>query len=351
MSDINEIWEMPVPWLSGQGIHSDVALAGRMRLARNLENYPFPHHASEDKLEEIVTRIQDVITSQTVLPEATFIPLQRLSLSERQMLLERRLISPEFAQRSSHGAVVLDRQCRISLMVNEEDHIRLQALDAGMNLDLLWEQVHRVDMDLGKVLDYAFSEEFGSLTSCPTNTGTGLRISILMYLPALALDEGNLGAIFHQANPAGLTVRGFYGEGSDVVGNIYQISNKLTLGWTEFRLLEDLLKIASQIVDKEQDARRKLMENRHIDVEDKIFRSLGLLERARKLSSREFIEQYANLMLGILIGLITEIEPQALHELILWVQPAHLQWQYGKDLSPVERDVYRAEMVRTKLGL
>ncbi len=349
MFRLQQIWEQPVPWLS-DGPHSDVVLASRIRLARNLENLPFPHHAPNENLDEVIAKVCDAVRISSVVPEENFIEDGELSSADRQLLLERRLISPEFAQRARRAAVVFDETGRTSIMVNEEDHLRLQILDAGLNLEFLYEQIQEVDRALGQILEFAFSQEFGYLTSCPTNTGTGLRVSVLMHLPALDATEG-LKAALGQSSPSGLTIRGFYGEGSDVVGNIYQISNKLTLGWTELRLLEDLLKIAREIVDKEEKARLKLLEERSVEIEDRVFRSLGILERARILSSREFIEHYSNIMLGIHIGLITEIDPADLKELLLYVQPAHLQWQWGKEMPAADRDVYRAEFVRTRLGL
>ena len=349
MNRLGQIGEQPVPWLD-EGPHSDVVIASRIRLARNLENQPFPNHASSDSLQEIVLQVEWAVRNAGVVPEGRFVRSGELSPGDRQLLLERRLISPEFARGVRESAVAVSEDFRFSVMVNEEDHLRIQILDAGLNLELLWEEIQAQERLLGQELPFAFSGEFGYLTACPTNTGTGMRVSVLMHLPALDATEG-LQEALSQMSPSGLSVRGFYGEGSDVVGSIYQISNKLTLGWTELRLLEDLLKIAREVVDKEEKARRKLLEDRSIEIEDRVFRSLGILERARILSSREFIEHYSNLMLGIHIGLITDLDPAALRELLLWVQPAHLQWRWGKEMPAADRDAYRAEFVRSKLGL
>ena len=349
MTGLGQIWEQPVCWLQ-DGPHSDVVIASRIRLARNLENIPFPNHAEPESLEKVVSRVREAVAHAGVFPEDQIFLSENLTPFDRQVLLERRLISPEFAQNNRETAVAVDDTARFSVMVNEEDHLRLQILDAGLDLELLWEKLRDLESALNRELNFAFSEEFGYLTACPTNTGTGMRVSVLMHLPALDATEGLKNAL-SQVSPSGLSVRGFYGEGSDVVGNIYQISNKLTLGWTELRLLEDLLKIAREIVDKEEKARQQLLEDHSIEIEDRIYRSLGILERARILSSREFIEHYSNLMLGIHIGLITEIDPADLRELLLWVQPAHLQAQWGKEMPAAERDVYRAEFVRQRLGL
>ena len=345
-----EFWDNEPPWLNVGGVHSDITISSRIRLARNLQGYPFPQKASEEKLNEVLVQIQEIVENTAHFTEFQFCKMQQLSKNECQLLMERRLISPEFAKRSRNRAVLFDKLGRSSIMVNEEDHFRLQLLDSGIKLEFLWGLIHDLEQKFEEKLGFSFSKDFGYLTSCPTNTGTGLRISVLMHLPALEL-EGKLDSIFYASDVFELEVRGFYGEKSDVVGSIYQISNKLTLGWTELKLLEDILKIALQIVDKEQEARKKIFETRNIEIEDKVFRTLGIIERARMLSSYELIEHYSNLIVGIDSGLIIDIEKQELQNILLWAQPAHLQLQYGEDLSEIERDVIRADMVRTRLRL
>jgi|Deesub1362B_J571_1020462.scaffolds.fasta_scaffold01930_1 protein arginine kinase len=349
MGFLEHFWEQPVPWIE-EGPESDVVLASRVRLARNLNGYPFPHHARAEKMDEVVTKLEEAVLSLQVVPGENFVRNRNLSAEDRQLLLERRLISPEFAQSTDHRAVAFDKRGRFSLMVNEEDHIRMQIIDSGLDLELLWDELHDTDVRLRQRLDVAYQFEFGYLTACPTNTGTGMRVSVLVHLPALDA-TGRIKEVLSQQPPSGIAVRGFYGEGSDVVGNIFQISNRLTLGWTEYRLLEDLLKIAQEIVDKEREARAELLEKRPIDVEDRIFRSLGILERARKISSREFIEHFSNLMLGIHIGIIQDIDEGTLRRLLVWVQPAHLQLHLGKEMPAADRDIYRAEFVRAQLGI
>lgn len=347
MFDDQITWEQKPAWLNNLGVHSEIALASRIRLARNVKGVPFPQNAPESKLDEIVIQVQDIFEE---MDQFTFWPIHRFSNQQRLLLQEKRLISPEFAKQSDHAALAFDSTGLTSIAVNEEDHIRLQVLDGGFNLEFLWGHINDVDQIFDRSLEYSFSDQLGYLTSSPTNTGTGLRISLLLHLPALEL-EGRLESIFEESNFFELNVCGFYGQGNDLFGSIYQISNRLTLGLTEFSLLDDFLKIGSEIVDKEQEARQRLLENRGIEVEDKVFRSLGILKHAKLLNTFEFIEHYSNLLLGINIGLIAEIDKQELHDLLLWTQPAHLQWRYGKELNSTEQDAVRAEVVKARLRI
>ena len=347
MFDDQIIWDKKPAWLSNLGDQSEIALASRIRLARNLKGLPFPKNASQNKLDEVIIQVRDIIGE---MENFTFWPVHRFNDQQRLLLQEKRLISPEFAKKSDFAAVGLDASGLTSIIVNEEDHVRLQAIDSGLNINFLWEQVNSIDQVFDQTLGFSFSEELGYLTSSPTNTGTGLRISLLLHLPALEF-EGSLESVFKRSYSFDLGVRGFFGDGIDVVGSIYQISNRLTLGLTEFSLLDDFLKIGSGIVDKEHKARQKLLENHGIEVEDKVFRSLGILKHAKLLSAFEFIEHYSNILLGINIGLITEIDKQELHDLLLWTQPAHLKLRFGKEFNTIEADVVRAEMVKTRLSI
>jgi protein arginine kinase len=350
MYELDEIWDILPVWLKGESTYSDVIISSRIRLARNLDNFPFPTNATDKKLSDIVNEIQNIVEANEFFSTMQFWRLSELSQPERQMLVERRLISPELSQKPDFGAAMFDSQNSISLMINEQDHFRLQIIDSGIELEYLWEKIHKIEQLFDEALHFSFSEDLGFLTSCPTNTGTGLRVSIVFNLPVLAF-EGNLETVYDNPNLLKLTIKNYFGEENDIIGSIYQISNQLTLGWTEHKLLDAFLKIALQIVDKEQAARYKLLENRNVQIEDKVFRSLGVIERAKMISSVEFIEHYSNLKLGIELGLINKIEKHDLHELILWVQPAHLQWRFGKELNSLERELIRAEMIRTKLGL
>lgn len=350
MFEKQEIWDVKPNWLDGFGVYSDIIVASRIRLARNLKNFWFPHKASPDQLEEVLAQVSDAVEDTRRFTGLSFWWIEEFSELERQLLLERKLISPEFVRKSEFTALALGEKGRVSVMVNEEDHLRIQFLDAGIQLDMLWDQIQNIERLLGQKLNYAFSNDFGYLTCCPTNTGTGLRGSILLHLPALEY-AGQLESVFNEEKSFDLSIRGYYGEGSEVVGSMYQISNKLTLGLTELNLLDGLLKIAMKIVDKELKVRREFMENRSIGIQDKIFRSLGILERAKLISSSEFMQHYSNLMLGIDLGFLPDINRQDLQNLFLWTQPAHLQLRQGKELNALERDVLRAEMIKSELRL
>ena len=350
MQGLDDILEEPAIWIGSDGSHSEVVLSSRVRLARNIQDCPFPNHASKQALSDVLAEARQALYSTSEFFSGNFWELKQLSSSERQLLFERRLISFEFAEERDSRAVAIGNGWKTSIQINEEDHFRIQLLDSGLSLSNLWESTSSLDNELSDKITYAFEEPFGYLTSCPSNVGTGLRLSVMMHLPALAL-AGELGKALTDLDDLGIAVRGFYGEGSDVVGSIYQISNSLTLGRTEVDLLRGLLKIAQQIVDKEHEARRKLLDSQRIDIEDEVFRSLGILERARKLSSPEFVKHYSNLMLGISTGIISEIEPLALNDLLLWIQPAHLQRHFGEEISEAERDVCRADLVRSRLAL
>ncbi|HDL18027.1 MAG TPA: ATP--guanido phosphotransferase [Bacteroidetes bacterium] len=350
MFEKQKLWDVRPKWLDGFGVYSDIVVAGRIRLARNLKNFGFPHKASQDQLEKILTQVADAVEETRKFTGLSFWWIEEFSELERQLLLERKVISPEFARKTERTALALGEWGRLSVMVNEEDHLRIQLLDTGIQLDVLWDQIQNIERLLAQKLIFSFSDDFGYLTCCPTNTGTGLRGSILLHLPALE-HTGQLKSVFNEEKSFDLSIRGYFGEGSEVVGSMYQISNKLTLGLTEFNLLDGLLKIALKIVDKELKVRREFMENRNIGIQDKIFRSLGILERARLISSSEFMQHYSNLLLGIDLGYLPEINRLDLQNLFLWTQPAHLQWREGKELHALERDVMRAEIIKSELRL
>ncbi len=342
------VYETP-PWLDCNAPDSDVVLSSRVRLARNLENVPFPNHARPEVLEEVLNQVEKVYSGVEFLKEAVFFDMGQLSIAEQHILAERRIISPEFVEKSIPEGLILGESGRFSIMINEEDHLRLQALDSGFQPEKLWEFAELIDRQMSTVVNYAFSDEFGFLTACPTNTGTGLRVSLFVQLPALSI-TGRLEDILKKKPPSGLVIRGFYGEGSDVIGDIYQISNQFTLGWTEWRILEDLEEIAGEIIAKERLARLEITEKDRVHLENRVFRALGVIERAKIISSLEFIELFASLKLGILTGLLPEINHQALNDLLVQTQPAHIQRMAGKPLSPLERDIFRADFVRKNLN-
>lgn len=340
----------PIPWLQESGEEDEIVISCRIRLARNISNVPFPNRASSQNLTEVVERVQETTERLDQLGDAIFLPIEELSSLESRILVERRLISPEFVQQKIPRAVAFSSDEKISIMINEEDHLRLQGFGVGLSLSTVWDELRAVDDGFAECLDYAFSDQFGYLTACPTNTGTGMRVSAFVHLPATEMC-GEIEKALTKKTPSGLAVRGFYGEGTDVIGSIYQISNQLTLGWTEWRIIEDLIKVAKEIVDKEDKSRQKLMNDERIRVEDRVFRSIGILSKARLLTSKEFIEHYSYLLLGVNLGIISQIQKSTLNELMIITQPAHIQRLYGSSMRALERDVYRAELVRDKLKL
>ena len=351
MLRIDDILEKPVPWLECTGLNTDVVISSRLRLARNLKQFPFPNNSQVKVLDDIVKEARQIFQSNSEFLDWEFSSLDLFTYSEKQVLLERRFISPEFAKKTNHAAISIDESCNFSIMINEEDHFRIQILDSGMDLEMLWQSLNLVEEQLNQNISFAYDSQFGYLASNPLNSGSGLRVSVLLHLPALKI-TGGLGAIMNRAIFSGMMVNGFYGKGQDETGYIYQIYNNLAIGWNVPELLQIIIKIVRRVVDKEQEARQKLQEYRkRIDVEDKVFRSLGILERARKLRSREFMEHYSNLKLGTSLDIITEIDSDILQELLLWVQPAHLQYYFGDEMSLMEQEIFRAEMVRSRLGL
>ncbi len=343
------VFEAP-PWLEADAEEADVVLSSRVRLARNLGNIPFPNRAQEETLEDVLNQVEHVFSETTAPSEAMFFEMPSLSNAEQHVLAERRLISPEFIMKKIPTGLVLEADGLSSIMLNEEDHLRLQVLGAGFNLETLFKRAEERDRQLGAALEFAYSEEFGYLTACPTNAGTGLRVSLFVHLPALA-EVNRLNEVLGDKPPSGLAVRGFYGEGSDVVGQIYQISNQFTLGWTEWRILEDLRRTAETVIQEERAAREELLEEDRIHLEDRVFRALGILQKARVVSSLEFIEHYSSLRLGIVSGLLSEIDLQILNNLLVLTQPAHIQQIAGRAMSPLERDVFRADLIRTRLKI
>ncbi len=342
------VYETP-PWLNCSAPDSDVVLSSRIRLARNIGNVPFPNHAKPEALEEVLNKVEEAYPSVDFLKEAVFFDMGQLSGIEQHILAERHVISPEFVEKSLPEGLILNKRGGCSVMINEEDHLRIQALDSGFQPEKLWDFVEHIDRQMSSVIEYAFSDEFGFLTACPTNTGTGLRVSLFVYLPALSITE-KLKNVLREKPPSGLAVRGFYGEGSDVVGDIYQISNQFTLGWTEWRIIEDIEECARKIIDQERLARQEILEDDRAHLEDRVFRAIGVVERAKIISSLEFIELFASLKLGILTGLISDIDQQALNELLVKSQPAHIQQMAGSPLTPLERDIFRADFIRKRLN-
>jgi protein arginine kinase len=336
-------------WLDGSGPSSDVVLSTRVRLARNLAGVPFTHRAREEQLVMVYSSILSAVRKTPGLTESLALEMRELTPLDRQFLVERHLISNDLADNGKlRGLLVLPDES-ISAMVNEEDHLRLQALASGFQLRSAWESVNAIDDELAQDLDYAFSDELGYLTACPTNVGTGMRASVLIHLPSLVLTK-QIGRVLQGITQVGLAVRGFYGEGSQIMGNFFQISNQTTLGQNERETIDSLERVTKQIIESEQRARDELLKDARVQIEDKIWRAYGTLRHSRVISSQEVVNLSSAVRFGVALRIEGLASVQTLNELLVRSQPAHLQINAGRELEQRERNVLRADYVRRLLG-
>ena len=337
-------------WMNDDGPSSDIVLSSRVRLARNLEGIHFPTVASNEESKEVVELLKNKMESTTVFDQLELITISELKPVEKRVLVEKHLISPHLAEDSPYGACLLSQDESISIMLNEEDHIRIQCLFPGLQLKEALMVAQELDDAMEEKVDYAFDEKYGYLTSCPTNVGTGLRASVMMHLPALVLTQ-QMNRIVPAINQLGLVVRGIYGEGSEALGNIFQISNQITLGKSEEDIVEDLLSVVNQLITQERSAREALLKTSHIQLEDRVFRSYGVLVNSRIMETKEAAKCLSDVRLGIDLGLIKQVSKSILNELMILTQPGFLQQYAGGPLRPNERDIRRATLIRERLQL
>jgi len=333
-------------WLSGRGPESEIVLSTRLRLARNLEEFPFPPGCPPGHLAQVVTLVGVQVEK---LRELTFHQMYSLKPLELHLLVERHLISPAFMASNQPRGLALSGDGGVAIMINEEDHLRLQCLWPGMAFDEAWGCISGVEERLAEGLRFAFDEQFGYLTACPSNVGTGLRASAMLHLPALgwlkALDN-----LVPQVAQVGLTVRGVYGEGSRSAGHLLQISNQVTLGPTEEDILANIGRVTLQLVNYERSAREQLLSTQGGQVEDRVWRCLGILASARLMVSAEALEHLSMVRLGVDLGFLPPIPLEDLNALMVRIRPASLQVEAGRDLEPGARDATRAELLREALG-
>ncbi|MEA1926892.1 MAG: protein arginine kinase [Candidatus Auribacterota bacterium] len=337
------------PWLSGDGPEADIILSSRIRLARNLKHFKFLRKTTEADRREILGLITEGISQNKSLPAAVVVELEEIGELDRLFLRERHLISRELSP-DNQGAVVIGDKEIVSLMINEEDHLRIQIMRAGLSLSRCWDEILLIDSDLEKFLEYAFSPVFGYLTACPSNVGTGMRASVMIHLPALVIHK-QIDKIIQAVGKLGLAVRGINGEGSPATGNIFQISNQSTLGKSEKEIVSDLEKIIRRIIIHERKGRAALLEGDSLRMEDRIYRALGLLRNTRLISSEETIDLLSSLRMGIDLGLIKTISRGVVNQLFFQTQPAHLQKLSGSTLDAEKRDALRANLIREKLKI
>jgi protein arginine kinase len=346
---IEQMAETTSPWLDGEGRHAESVVSSRVRLARNIQGIPFAHRAAKADLERALSVGREALESANTLGTATFTLMSDLDDLDRQFLVERHLISQEHAEKSATRAIVVGDREILSVMVNEEDHLRLQSIQSGFEVMDAWRLVDRLDDEIDRKLEYAFSYEWGYLSACPTNTGTGLRASMLVHLPALVI-TGQINKVLHGISQMGLAVRGFYGEGSEVMGNLFQISNRTALGTNELDIIQSLEKVVSQVLEYESQAREILLRDARSQIEDKVWRAYGILKYCRKVTSQEVMSLTSAVRLGLCLGMIETISVTGLNAMVFMSQPAHLQKRSQRQMGPAERDVVRADMVRQILA-
>jgi protein arginine kinase len=335
-------------WLAATGPEADVVLSTRVRLARNLVDVPFTHRAEPRDHERTIDAVRWALTDTGYMGSGRFLDNEQLSEQQGQYLVERHLASPDFVASKAKRGLYVSNDETTSLMVNEEDHLRFQIMASGLDFPEAFTAAAALDEKLESQLQYAFSPEFGFLTACPTNLGTGMRASVLVHLPALVITR-EIEKVLRGALHIGLAVRGLYGEGTETKGNFFQISNQKTVGQTEWEIIETIADISRQVILYERKAREYLMRKLRVEVEDKVFRSLGLLRGARVLSSDEAINLIASLRLGVALGIVNEINLEQVTRLLILVRPANLQVMLGESLTAAKRDERRATFVRETL--
>lgn len=349
-----KVEEQGTGWLRGEGPDAEVVLSTRVRLARNLQGFPFAVRAGRNERARILERASGALESSDVLDSPTLWRLEELEPIDRKLLLERHLVSRELigppdGDAPPSAALVLSGREVLGAMVNEEDHLRLQTLLSGFQLERAWQDVEQLDEEIGQRLPYAFHHEFGFLTSCPTNVGTGLRASVLIHLPALVLTK-QIAKVLQGIGQIGLTFRGLFGEGSEVVGNFFQISNQTTLGKTEEDLIDHLEKIVSQVIEYEKQARAVLLREAPYVLEDKVWRAYGILRHARSLAFDEMMNLLSGVRLGITLKLLRTPRVETLNRMMVYGQTAHLERAARRRLDETDADAFRATFVREALA-
>jgi protein arginine kinase len=337
-------------WFDPAAPLSDIVISSRIRLARNLAGHKFTTKCSDLEKNEILQKLKEVILSLNLLGDIFFVDIEHGSSIERDLLIERQLISRNLAMAAGPRGVVIAKNELFSAQINEEDHLRLCVLAPGLNVEKCRQRIDEIDNAIAEKLAYAFDAKYGYLTACPTNLGTGIRVSVMLHLPALKMTD-QLKKLFESARDMNLTVRGLFGEGTEAIGDFFQISNQVTLGINEQKIVDDFQNsIIPKIVEYERIARDKLLTGEINILDDKIARALALLKSAKLISSHEAMFLLSNLRMGINMGRVKEISIDTVNELFMLTQPAHLQLNTGKLLNPEQRDILRAQTLRSKLN-
>ena len=332
-----------INWYLQSGKDSDIVTSTRIRMARNIKDMNFEAKLSNEQRENILNKIENITTN--IGYGLKFIRLKNIDDITKLSLIEKHLISPDFAvNKQEKGAILINDDENICIMINEEDHLRIQVFASGLELDNLLNLANELENKIGKLINYAFNDKYGYLTACPTNVGTGMRASVMVHLPALTT-TGNINKVLEVVNNFGMNIRGLYGEGSDTKGNVYQISNKQSLGISEKEIINNLKLITNKIIEQERTARQYLAK-KSIDLEDRVYRSYGILTNCRKLSSEEAKKLISDVKLGTDLGIIKEMNDLKVNKLDLYTKPANLQIYLGQTLNENERDFERAEVIK-----
>ena len=336
-------------WLNGKGPEADLVITSRVRLARNLKGYKFPWKAEKRDKKHVCEMVQRAAADTKALKDGSlFINMDEMDELDRQFLVERHLISPELATSQSGSGVIISKNETVSIMINEEDHLRMQVMHSGLQLYEVWQVIDEMDSELQKHLNFAFTPKLGFLSVCPTNVGTGIRVSVMLHLPALVYTK-QINKVLQATIKLGLAVRGLYGEGSEALGNLFQISNQATLGLSETEIIDNISKVIKQVITYERNQRRYLINHNLKEVEDKVFRSFGILTNARMINSKETIGHLSTLRMGIDLGILDTHYRKKVNELMILTQPAHLQKSLDRILGSGERDAERANLIRQTL--
>lgn len=349
MRELSKSFIAECGWLKTGNPNDELVISSRIRLARNIEGIPFSQWASSTDLKRIAEQAKGAIAQCGELKNSESYCMEELDPVDRSFLAERYMISRELSKSGIERYVVIHPTQTISIMINEEDHLRIQVLMAGLNLQAVWKLIDRIDNDLEDLLPFAFSNTFGYLTACPTNVGTGIRCSVMVHLPALVITR-KIDKVLGSMTQAGLTVRGLSGEGSEIAGNLFQISNQWTLGISEMETIQKIEKFLKNIIAQEKKAQEQLVSENKVIIEDKIWRAYAALQHARILNSNEAIELLSSIRLGRSLGILDTPSYESINEMIIRVRPAHLQKESGTMLSTTERDEYRAALMRKWIG-
>lgn len=346
---IKNLLQSSSEWVRAEGGGNRIVITSRLRLARNLDKHPFPGWAKKAQRQRVLDEVRPAVAGLKEMNHSIIDDtMDHFKPLEKQVLVEQHLISREHAAKNAGSGLVVNKPRNLSVMINEEDHLRIQVIRSGLQLKQLWRVIDKIDTELEERLDFAYSSQIGYLTACPTNVGTGMRASAMLHLPALVLND-DITRVIKAVNKIGLAVRGLYGEGTEALGNLFQISNQMTLGETEAEIIERLTKVIKQIIQTEENARLKLIQEKARTVANEIGRAYGILRNSFSISSKEVLNLLSMLRLGTDLGMLPEEYRGTIDELFMRTQPAHLQQQLESKLSGEERDALRADLMRDKL--